>query len=63
MKVLAAFGLAIVIAIADLLFCVFVIFMNDENYDDAPLIVAIFNTMFFVLTLTFAICKLKLGIL
>lgn len=63
MNFLAAFGLAIIIAVADLLFCGFVIFMNDENYDDAPLIVAIFNTIFFVLTLTLTICKLKLGIL
>ena len=63
MNFLAAFGLAIIIGALDLLFCGFVIFMNDENYDDAPLIVAIFNTVFFVLTLTLTICKLKLGIL
>lgn len=63
MEFLTAFGLAIIIAILDLLFCGFVIFMNDKNYDDAPLIVAIFNTVWFVLTLTFAICKIKLGIL
>lgn len=63
MKFLAAFGLAIIIIALDLLFCGFVVFMNDENYDDAPLIVAIFNTVFFVLTLTLTICKLKLGIL
>lgn len=63
MKFLAAFGLAIIISALDLLFCAFVIFMNDKNYDDAPLIVAIFNTIWFVLTLTLAICKIKLGIL
>lgn len=63
MEFLAAFGLAIIIAIADLLFCGFVIFINDENYDDAALIIAVFNTVSFVLTLTFSICKLKLGIL
>ena len=63
MAFLAAFGLAIIIAIADLLFCGFVIFINDENYDDAALIIAVFNTVSFVLTLTLAICKLKLGIL
>lgn len=63
MKFLAAFGLAIIIGALDLLFCGFIIFMNDKNYDDAPLIVAMFNTIFFVLTLTLAICKLKLGII
>lgn len=63
MEFLAAFGLAIIIAIADLLFCGFVIFINDKNYDDAALIIAVFNTVSFVLTLTLAICKLKLGII
>ena len=62
MEFLAAFGLAIIILALDLLFCGLVI-MNNEKYDDAILFIAISNTLFFVLTLTFSICKLKLGIL
>ena len=63
MAFLTGFGLAIIILALDLLFCGLVIFMSNENYDDAILFMAISNTLFFVLTLTFSICKLKLGIL
>ena len=63
MAFLTGFGLAIIILALDLLFCWLVAFMSNEKYDDAILFMAISNTLFFVLTLTFSICKLKLGIL
>lgn len=63
MKFLAAFGLAIIIAVLDFLYCGFIIIVNDDDNEDALLTIAITNSIAFVLTLTLAICKLKLGIL
>lgn len=63
MAFLTGFGLAIIILALDLLFCGLVAFMSNAKHDDATLFMAISNTLFFVLTLTFSICKLKLGIL
>lgn len=65
MAFLTAFGLAIIIAFIDLLFLWVIWFCGSsgKEIDEFFLFAGMINTFFFVLTLTFTICKLKLGII